>query len=150
MKKVILTMLNGYQTNHRGERDGDESPKLIAVGYDVEAAREAALEQLKYDCCLDFTRPSTMKPHNHVDYFKAEGYAIETDDDYVEASEKLDLGECDLFSIDGCSYILPPDYFEYSEGGTVSSDEVRRFESWSDYLESQKKPAEKEIDNERL
>lgn len=132
MKKTELTIIKQYEIDGNGCACGDEFDNIVAVGFDYINAKREAIDALKYACCSDFSSPVYCKKGYCVEFFKA--YGIENDNNYDEdeIAEAQEWEYAIKFTFNGVEYFLPNDYNEYFIGSSLTSNDIREFETWEE------------------
>lgn len=134
MKPITVTFVSTYSIKN-GEPSGDIFQKIVAIGYNETEAKTKALDELMHTCCNDFTTPASCKTGINVDYFAANGYRLEDGESIDDAEEKFNADSVNLdyvvdFDFEGVKYIFPDNFSEYTNGGSILSDNVKHFDSW--------------------
>ena len=125
MEKVVLTFVGS------GRIGGDTTNEIYRIGHSSNQYCDIALQELRYAC--GFTSPSTCKPGYEAAAWRVDGYLINNDSE-LEQFENVDcFNELVTFKFKGKKYLVPNNYYEFYDGASFTSDEIRKWHTWSDY-----------------
>ena len=125
MKKITATIVTAYEIKQH-----DTEPRIEELGYNPEKAITYALEALKYECFTDFTNPYACEAGHAAECFKAEGIEIEKDESEIDIAEKFGWEYAVTLKYKGKQYAFPSDYEEWTEGKTITSEEIKKTGKW--------------------
>lgn len=133
-EKTTLTIVNSCSV----DRDEDEFEEIVSTGYNEEAARSEATKTMFHSFCIG-DKPCHLENGKMVEYFKTEGLLININNVYLDEDEIADLMGWDyaiVMKFNNKVYALPNNYKEYYEGGKITTNEAKKYDSWVEVAEN--------------
>lgn len=91
-----------------------------------------ALSEMRYACSTDFTHPAHCRKGTTVSYFNANGYELPEGMDEEDFAEEMGWEYAVVYEVGKKKIAFAPDYEEEYDHHSITSDEVREYNSWDE------------------